>query len=299
MLTALLVSCGQETDQKPAEQQETMTSGEFTAYVDGAIFDLMDTTFTLYREEYPKVTLTTVRADTRDAMRMLLAGKTRAAVISRDYLPDEEKLMEKHAVEKHQRMHILDDALVLFTHPDFPLDTLHASQVKEILTDKSKGLKDYYPQLNKRPQLVTMHNNSSVYANIRMMICEGEEIERPMKYFMTPDSVRDYIANNEKANAIGIAYLSHVVHDPSFKTLPIGYADSTGKYVSPKPVHQAYIVMGKYPWTVKYYVYLLRDLRKLPYWFATFLAKESYIQRYFKEAGLVPAYAKIVLKHQE
>ncbi|MFP4527077.1 MAG: substrate-binding domain-containing protein [Candidatus Kapaibacterium sp.] len=296
LCSLLFASC--ETEPREGEEvKETMTSGEFTVYCDAAVYDFLDTTFAMYREEYPKVKLTTIEVDARQAMQMLLSGNTRVSIIARDYLPDEDSLMKVHEVDRHERFHILDDALVFYANPEFPLDTLNETQIKEILTNKDAKLKNYFKELKEEPRLVTLEYTSSVFANIKMMAAEGAAIQRTMKYFQTPDSVRNFVVDNP--NTIGIGYLSQVVRDPALKMIRIGFTDSTGKYMYPETVHQANIIRGMYPWPVPYYAYLLRDLRDLPYWFGTFLAKESYVQRYFKDKGLVPAFAKIVLIPQD
>jgi hypothetical protein len=56
---------------------------------------------------------------------------------------------------------------------------------------------------------------------------------------------------------------------------------------------------GYYPYKVPIYVYLLENRQNLPFWFSSFLAKETKVQKYFLDKGIVPTFAAIKLKFDE
>ena len=294
----ILISCGEEekkADGNSNEVTETMDSGELKVYCDESIYEVMDSAFYMYNEFYPKVKFSSEVVHSRKAMSLLLSGNARAIVIARDYLKDEDSLMEAYGVEEHLRMKIAEDALVFYTQPDFPVDTLNATEIKDVLLNKKK-MKDIYPQLKSEPQFVINDPNSSEYSNLRQIVLDNQFIKHSHKILDGHDSVKYYVKNKE--NSIGIGYLSHVVKNPDYKKLRIGFTDSTGNHEMPQAVHQAYIVMRRYPFIVDYYVYLFQERRDLSYWFATYMAKEARVQKYFKQYGIVPAFAKFKLIKQ-
>jgi hypothetical protein len=224
-------------------------------------------------------------------MAHLLSGDARVIVLPRDYLRDEDSLMKAYKVKKHEKMPIAYDGLVFFTQKDFPLDTLNHTEILSILKD-GKAFKSYYPLLKLEPDLVINDINSSEYSNLRKLVLKGDSLKKKLKMMKSADSVIDYVYG---AYSIGIGYLSRVAKDTNLKLIKIGFTDSTGRRIRPKPVHQAYIVQDLYPYKVTIWAYLLEERRNLPFWFGKFLSIEEKVQRYFLDAGIVPAYARIKL----
>lgn len=291
-ISMLAVSCDNQPKAENKDK-ETMTSGKLIAYCDDAILGLMDSTFSLYRMAYPDVELTVESGSAREIMSQLLAGKARVIVAARDYLKDEDSLMTAYKVKKHSYEEIAKDALTLFVGNNFPIDTINAEQVYSILTDKDKSLKSYFPQLKEEPIIAISDQNSSIYANMQKLMAKGKPIARQLKLFSTVDSVKMYVKNNP--NSIGIAYLNNVIRNLDFITLQVGFNDSTGKYISPKPVHQAYVIQGLYPYIVTFKAMFFEEFKNLPFWFGVYVAREAVVTRYLKEAGVVPTFAKFNL----
>jgi phosphate transport system substrate-binding protein len=294
----VLSGCKEEAkiDESGEPIRETMDSGILDVVCDESIVDVMDSVFTLYDNRYDKVKFSYEKVSARKAMALLLSGNIRAAVIARDYLKDEDSLMKEFNVEPHLKMVIAEDALVFYTKKDFPVDTINASEIKKVLKNELQ-LKDIYPDISAEPIFAVNNQNSSDYANVLKMLTDGQNIKHPYKLFNGVDSVKTFVRNND--NSIGIGYMSHVVNDNDFKMLRVGfYNDSTKKQIFPQDVHQAYVLMRKYPFIIRYYVYLLKNKRDLPYWFGTYLAKETVAQKYFLDYGIVPTYAKFKLNPQ-
>jgi ABC-type phosphate transport system substrate-binding protein len=292
-LLLLINSCNQgNTDgKKPAEEVETMNSGKLTAYCDASLENIMSEPVEWYKKDYPKVKLTFQYANARNVMAHLLSGDARIIVLPRDYLRDEDSLMKVYKVKRHEKMPIAFDGLVFFTNRDFPLDTLNHSEILSVLRD-GKALSSYYPKLKIEPELVINDINSSEYANLRKLVLKGDSLKKKLNFMKSADSVLD---NVSRTYSIGIAYLSQVAKDTTLKLLKIGFIDSAGRRIRPKPVHQAYIVQDLYPYKVTIWAYLLEERRNLPFWFGKFLSIEEKVQRYFLDAGIVPAFARIKL----
>lgn len=229
-------------------------------------------------------------------MRQLLARNARLIIIAREYLPDEDSLMRAYGVPPHPRVKLAEDALVFFAHPSVPLDTLNVAQLYALLTG-SRRLRDFFPQLLREPEFVCPSTASSVYAHLVQQVLEGTFPKRPLRMVPSSDSVLQLVAATPWT--IGIGYLSQVAHVPGIRLLSLGYVDSAGAYVSPKPVHQSYVLMRKYPYVVPIYAYLRDDLRNLPWTLATFLGTDTEVQRHFLQQGIVPAFARIRLIPEE
>lgn len=292
ILSVSILACNDKKT-KPQAEQETMTRGKLTAYCDNTMVGLLDTLFKMYRAAYPDVELTVQSVTAREAMARLLSGEARVIFIARDYLKDEDSLMQAYKVEKHNVEEIADDALCFFANIKYPLDTLNAYQIFEILTNKNKFLTSYFKQLKEEPIIATLDQNSSVFANIQKLVVLNHPIQRRLMLFPTVDSLLLFVKNNQ--NAIGISYLSHIHRNLDFKPIAIGYNDTTGKYITPKPVHQAYIVQGLYPYIVTYKAMFLRNFKDLPFWFAMYISREATSTKYLTQSGVVPKYARFKL----
>ncbi len=292
LLVVFLFSCDDKYSAKDSTV-ETMNSGKISVSVDASIYNVLDTAFKLYNLVYPNVKIDLQVVESRKAMSLLLSGNSRAIIIARDYLKDEDSLMKIYKVEKHKKIEVAQDALVLFANPDFPLDTLTDEQLRSILTKKDVKFTDYFKNLASEPQIVTNTVNSSEWANLNSLVTKGNKISKPIVQLSTIDSIKNFVVNNK--NSIGISYLSQLAKDQNFKILRISFVNEKGKYEPPQIVHQAFVVQKRYPYIFSYWAYLLEDRMNLPYWFASFVGKEAKIQQYFKEIGIVPAFAKIII----
>ncbi len=298
IFTAGLFSCGEDkkVDEFGEPVRETMDSGILEIVCDESITGVLDSAFSLYDNRYEKVKFSYDTLNARKAMALLLSGNTRASVIARDYLKDEDSLMNEYNVEKHLRMVIAEDALVFYANKDYPVDTINAGQIKQVLSNELK-LVDLHPEIKTEPLFALNNQNSSDYANLLNLVMDGSDIKHPFRLFDGVDSVKNFVKSNR--DAIGVGYLSHIINEDELKPFRVGFFnDSTQKHQYPQEVHQAYILMRKYPFIVRYYVYLLKNKRDLPYWFATYLAKETVAQKYFLDYGIVPTYAKFKLNPQ-
>lgn len=286
----LLVSCNE--NKNTSDQYEAWNSGEIEIFYDNQNTLLLDSVFKMYIKAFPNVKPKFTPVSSRDGMRFLFNGKAEIVLQSRDFLRDEDSLIKFYGISFPEPYPFAEDALVFFTQIDAPIDTLNSKKIEEYFSDLTTKSFDKIG-LPLEPTFVICEPNSSVFANFQKMVLKGKPLQRKYKFFVTPDSVKNYVANNK--NTIGIGYFSQIIGDLRFKPLKIGFDDSTGKHIKPKSVHQAYIVQSLYPYIITHKAYLLEDRKNLALWFASFISKESYVQRYFKDYGLVPTHAKIVL----
>jgi len=292
-----LSSCDNKYEPKSSDDVETINSGKLTIYVDESIESVIDSTFSMYEKDYPNVELTVNYADSRNIMAQLLGAKTRVAVNSRDYLDDELEQMKKFEVKNHKRFPIAYDALVYFVNKDFPIDTLNANDIENAISNGS-SLSDNTENLNFEPTYATLDQNSSIFANFSKYMNYQDTLRKKVELFGDMEQLKKQVESNN--SIIGVAYLSHLINDDRFKMIELGFTvDSTKEFIRPKPVHQGYIVQDLYPYKVTYWGYLLEDRQDLPFWFVTYLAKQTIAQQHFLNEGIVPAFAQIKLKYEE
>ncbi len=292
----LLHSCTKDQPQaKSGQVEETGTSGKVAILCDESIYGFLKTPVGMFSTTYPEAQVTFESAPARRAMGELLSGRVKGIIIARNYLPDEDSLMKAYSVTKHERQMIAKDALVFFTGKSFPVDTLNREQLKKVLTTQNALLKNSFPVLQTEPVFVTTNENSSEYANLLTLVTDGAQPKHSFKTVQTADSVLEITKANP--NVIGIGYLSRVALDTNLKLLKIGFKiDSTGKYVTAKIVHQSHIVMGNYPFIVPIYTFMLENRTQQPAWgLFSFLARDTQVQQYFLNAGIVPGFGKFEL----
>lgn len=297
MVSIHAMSCEEKPKPNPtAEDLETAFAGSATITVDDMIANAFQTPKKMFDSAFPdaKITLETLSA--RTAMSKLLNRSSRGIIVARDYLKDEDSLMKAFGVQAHDKFKVAEDALVLIVSPTFPLDTISDSQLKSIFSKKEITFQSMFPTLQTEPTIYCVEPNSSVYGNASNFLFSQKEPAKTINYVNTLDEV---LSNVEKGNAIGITYLSAVAQQSQrCKMLKIGFADTSG-YVSPKTVHQSYIVMRKYPYIINWYCYQLDNRRNFIWSFFTYLSREGKAQRTFLERGIVPAHAKFELILQD
>lgn len=297
LITLLFISCDNKYEEKSPEDVETINSGKLSIYCDEVIKPVLDSAFKLYSIDYDNVELTVNYENSRNVMSQLLSSKSRVVVTARDYLADEDSLMNVYNIEKHKRFVIAFDGLVFFVNKNFPIDTLNSNQIENAII-KGESLNNSTQGLDFEPTYATLDQYSSVYANFNSLIVNDNPLKRKVELFENIEAVKKQVASNN--SIIGIGFLSQLVNDDNFKMIRLGFdSDTLKKYITPKPVHQGYIVQDLYPYKVPYYAYLLEDRQNLPFWFGTYLAKQEKVQKLFLDKGIVPAFARIKLKYEE
>ncbi len=290
-------SCSEQAKNQKPEDTETMNSGKLTVYCDDAIYDMMDTVFTMYSDFYPNVKLTRCKENARNCMSLLLSGNARAIVLSRDYLKDEDSLMKAFKVAPHKRIDFAKDALIFVVNQSSKLDTITSGQLEALLTEKDTKLGKILPGTAGEPEFATMNVQSSVYAHLLNDVCKSKKITKPVKTFASADSVYRFVEANP--NAIGVVYLSSLKDKIKYKALKISFSNKKGEYIFPHSVHPANIIRDYYPYVVTHYCYLLEDRMNLPYWFAAYLQKEAKVTRYYTDLGIVAVFAKYKLIEED
>lgn len=297
VFTALLCSCGGDEHQyQTTASKETVNSGEATILCDETIMPLISAAKPYYDSAFPNAKITLQPTNAREAMRQLFSGKARGIIIARDYLRDEDSIMQMHNIAKHQRFLFAIDGLVLFAKKDSPIDTLSEEQLAAAMNSRLPIFTQPPFRFKIEPSFAIENSMSSLFGNIMNEFSGGRSTIRPMKFFATADSVANYVKHTN--GTIGFGYMSKFGKDTSIKLIRIGFSDSIGRRVYPQVVHPGNIVRGKYPFSVNYYGYLLENKMNLPWGFFTFMRTDKRVQQSFLDAGIAPAFAKLELIEQ-
>lgn len=290
IIFALVAFCLISCNEKAGKIATTPT--ELNVYIDESIYDLMKTPLMMYDSVFTGSTIKISKGSASEVMAQLLSGKCDAIVGSRGYTVKEDSLMKAYKVPVHTKEIIAKDALVFYVDRDFPLDTINEEQLKAILTKKDTKFSDFFKKIKIEPNLICNNSLSSEFYNLKEMVLKNKKLEKYIQFYNNHDSVMMHIKNHK--NDIGIGYLSHIVNNGDFKALAISFTDGSGNYIPRKPVHQAYIIQGMYPYIVNHTV-LVADSKDFDFQgaFLRFISKNGNVQKYLNEFGVVPAYAKV------
>lgn len=279
-LALVAVGCTGQGDTPP---MDNVTSGELTIVVDEEVAHLFDSSFALYRREYPNVTIVTEVADARNAMNRVLTRSSPATIVARDYLPDERAAIAETSVPIY-RTHVASDALVFFVRRDASADTIAESAVREALSVRpGTGLR-----------FVTTRATSSIVGYLQERVLQGKP-PVGLTGVGTIDSCKTFV--KQHGDYVGIGLLSQLHGDTTVKMLKVSWTDSTGAYRRPVPVHAAYVVQGLYPYKVPIYMYARSQphFNNLASGVIGYVYQNAGAQRSFLKAGILPEFAKLVL----
>ncbi|HRP01719.1 MAG TPA: substrate-binding domain-containing protein [Candidatus Kapabacteria bacterium] len=294
ILSLACSSCEDESKNSKKSQQakeQSIDEGNLEVYVDTLLINMIEPVMDFYRQSYPKINLKVNYVNSRKAVALLFSGKAEAIVLSRNYLKDEDSLNKEYQLIRPE-MEMAKDGLVFFHNGKIGLDTLNDEQIFNILT-AGKNFKDYYSHLKVEPELVTTDINNSHYQNLINTAARNNKITHKVKQLASMQELIDYVSKND--NAIGVAYLSNVIKLSQLTKIRISFVNKQGIRIPPQIVHQGFIVQEKYPYIITDKVILLEDRMNKPFWFASYLSKETKVQKYFLDYGIVPAFAKIKL----
>ncbi len=281
----LLFSCNDSNDTK-----ETLFRGTARIACDEEIIALIAPQIEAFVSKHDGANVLLDTTTALDAMRSLLTGHARAAVVARDYLPVEDSLMRAHSIEPHKRFTIATDALVFAVTNQSALDTISS----DVLIRTLAGNRTYLSQYRWAVPMMT----SSITAQLSAYA--GGQLRIAAHRCRNADSVAGLL--QRRTADIGVLLLSQfnrLKDRAGLRSIRVIISDTaTGDRIAVAP-HAATIVKGRYPFPVPIYGYLLETARNFPYGVIASIAQEPQSQRAMLQAGIVPAYAKLQLVEQE
>lgn len=294
-ISLLTVSCGNaDKDLRPAS--ETAVSGEVTVWVDEEIRPLMDSILIYHARENPKAKINVQTMAATGIVHKMISRSERIAIVARDYTPEEDSLIRSAELDTLSRALVARDALVFFVAKSFPYDTMNAEHIRTWLSG-ARGVESSYPKLKQAPVFVVPGGSSgSVYGNITNVVLGGRH---PATSMLATVGSHDQVVGEVVRNPalIGIGYMSQMRRDSSVKPLRLSYTAADGTHEWPKPVHPAYLMMGKYPFPVPIFAYVTSkpSQHDVAFGFMQFVTRSNKAQYSLFNAGIEPAHAKITL----
>lgn len=294
-LILVAASCG--GDGQPGKPSaESAVSGDVTLWVDEEIRPLMDSILIYHARENPNATVTVQTLAATGIMHKMISRTERVAIVARDFTPEEDSLIGAAELDTVARALVARDALVFFADKSFPYDTMNAEHLRLWLAGNTSPAASY-PKLNRAPVFVVPGGSAgSVYGNITNVVLRGRQ---PATSMLATVARHTDVVQEVKRNSslIGVGYLSQIRRDTSVKPLRLSYTAADGTHEWPKPVHPAYLIMGKYPFPVPIFAYVTSkpSQHDVAFGFMQFATRSNKAQYSLFNAGIEPAHAKITL----
>ena len=286
-----LNSCDQNKSDRPMTQEEKDYKYA-RIYIDEGIYDLMIKPCEVFDSIDYNAELTIKSTSAWDCMKQLLTGYAEGVIVAMGQTHYWDSVMKRYNIKPLVQMTIARDALTFYVRFNSQLDSLTDEQIYELLMNKNKSIRDYFPRLKNEFLFATNSPLSSEAVNLKQLVLKGKQAKRRIYYLPNHDSVKSLVKSSD---VIGIGYLSQIIHDPDLRPLRISFIDSSGKYIFPHAVHQANIVRKLYPYIVTHYIYVISKKKEAAMRLGRYISKHGNAQRYFLKAGIVPAFAKIKL----
>lgn len=287
ILAVIVAFCA--CDNRNPDNGETLFRGSAHIACDREIVRLIAPQIEWFMHRHPEAHITLDTLTALDAMKKLLVGAVRAAIIARDYLPLEDSLLRAHSLEPYKRFIIATDAIVFAVPIESALDTVDEHVLRKTVQGEPTSLSRF--------RWVLPAPTSSIAGSLQGAV---GVVGIHAQYANDGDSVLALLA--ARRADIGVALLSQLLQEKNkarVRPLRIIIRDSaTGDRFAVMP-HVATIVKERYPFRVPIYGYLLETARNLPYGMVASIAQEAVPQRAMLNAGIVPGYAKLQLVEQE
>jgi ABC-type phosphate transport system substrate-binding protein len=256
----------------------------------------MDSILIYHSLENPKATVRVQTMSAAGIIHKMISRSERVAIVARDYTHEEDSLITAAELDTVARVLVARDALVFFVDRSFPYDTMNAEHIRQWLSGAS-GPAASYPKLRKTPRFVVSGGSAgSVYGNITNVVLRGRQPATSVLATAAThaDVVQEVVKN---PTLIGVGYLSQIRRDTVIKALRLSYTAADGTHEWPKPVHSAYLMMGKYPFPVPIFAYVTSkpSQHDVAFGFMQFATRSNKAQYSLFNAGIEPAHAKITL----
>lgn len=275
---------------------ESAVSGAVTVLVDEEIRGLMDSVFIYHARENPKTQVDVQAAGAASVVHAMISRTGRVAIVARDYTPQEDSLIAAAELDTVARVLVAKDALVFFASRSFAYDTMNAEHLRAWLAGET-AVRSSYPKLRQDPVFVIPGGSEgSVYGNIVNVVLRGRQ-PAPQMLATVPGVHRVIEQVRKNPSMVGIGYMSQLAKDTTVKLLRLSYTAADGTHEWPKPVHPAYLMMGKYPFPVPIFAYVTSkpSQHDVAFGFMQFATRSNKAQYSLFNAGIEPAHAKITL----
>lgn len=292
VMLVLFMSCQHKS--KKGERTDTPTSGTAYVAVDESFAPIIGQEISIFHMMYPDAKIVPQYVTEVDAVNRLLKCKDLwLAITSRRLTPDEKKSFNSRSYEPRE-IKIATDGLALIVNKHNNDTLITVSQIRDILTGKTKRWKEIYPKSRLKDLLIVFDNpNSSTVRFAIDSICGGKPFGNNVKALSKNEEVIDFVSKTPNAiGIVGVNWLSDnndstkLSFSKKIHVMSVSNALEADPANSWKP-YQAYIYDKSYPLTRSIYCILNDPGFGLPWAFEAFLEKDRG-QRIILKSGLVP-----------
>ena len=286
---SLLMSCKEEgpgttTTTSTDAQEETMTAGSLTLYVDTTAQPIIEDVIAVFSSIYDKAHIKQVNRNENDIVNALIKDSARVAVMARPLTKGEEQNFTKLGI-KPRITFFATDALALITNKTSVDTVVNLQEIYKVLQGKKSATVK---------KLIFDNSNSGTVQQLLKEAGVTKIATTDVYSLKDTEAVFKYVQENP--GAIGIIGVNWLVQPPTawekyVENVRVMGVDNVKidkgqkKYYKPS---QSNIAGGLYPLTRKLYVLNYQGKNGLGMGFATYITDESG-QRIILKSGLVPA----------
>lgn len=258
-------------------------SGIIHISCDESFKPVIDQQVKVYEDSYPKTKIIVHYKPEADCLRDLLVDSIRMVIATRGYSKREEMIIADSLKVSPSQETVAYDAIAVIVHPSAKQDMFSMSEVRELLSGKSKS------------GLVPVVDGTKATSTVRYMldsVLKGEALGANVMAADSSAGVVDFISKTPNAvGFIGVSWIANTDDKQQagflkkVKVARLESTDSADHYVLPV---QLFIYMRSYP-MIRSLVYMLKEKNYgLGTGFANFMSKDRG-QLIFKRAYIFPA----------
>lgn len=283
ILLSVVLACNNGQNSKPADFEETLTSGQITLLTDNTVQPIVEDVLAVFHNVYNRANIIQKNSTENEIVRAMLSDSSSVAILPRLLTPEEEEFFKRRKIAP-RITHFATDAIALITNNKATDTIMELEEVLKILrgegSPKVKSIVFDNPNSSTVQYLLKEANVKTVPQGNVFSLKSNEEV---IKF------VHD---NNGAVGIIGVNWLlqppqelqKYVENITVLAVNNVKVDGSNKEYYKPS---QSNIAMGKYPLTRKLYLLNYQGRQGLGMGFATYLsAREG--QRIILKSGLLP-----------
>lgn len=279
--TAVVLSCSDAASGKKNAEDQNLTSGTATMYVDNSVAPVVDDVLAVFKSRYPNVNLSQVNLPETDVIRMMLNDSARIAVLTRTLTKAEESDFIKRKITPKIN-EFASDAIALV-----------AQKGNDTVVDLAEVLKVFRGEPSKAGKIVFDSPNSGA---VQYLMKKAGVTSLPVQNIYALKSnadVLNYVKDNKGAiGIIGLNLLLQPAKDvaplvESVEVLAVSNVKKGATQLKYYKPNQSNIAAGLYPLTRKLYVLNYQGSLGLGMGFANYVTSPDG-QRIILKSGLLP-----------
>ena len=283
LFLCVVLACNKNQDTKPADIEETLTSGELTVLVDNTAQPIVEDVLAVFHSVYNRANIIQVNKTENEIVRALIQDSATVAVLPRQLTPQEEEHFKRMKVTP-RITHFATDAIALISNRKAADTIIELEEVLKVLRGESSA----------RIKSLVFDNPNSSTVQYLLKLADVKAVPAKNVYSLkSNEEVIKYVHDN--AGAIGIVGVNWLLQPPQSLTkyvenITVLAVDNVKVKTSAKKFYkpsQSNIAAGLYPLTRKLYLLNYQGRQGLGMGFATYLnAREG--QRIILKSGLLP-----------